>query len=272
MRAIWVIFKREVALYFRSPIAYAVAFAVYLFLGWLFAGNVIQAVGQNLQISQNPQFQFQQPIPATVVFFRTQLLTFLMFLIAPLLTMRLLAEENREGTLEILMTLPMSESAFVIGKFLAVWAYYTVLLLLTLAQVWMLSWIGVLDYGVVFTAYLGTWLYGGAALAICMIWSALTEDQVVAAFLGSTSILILYLSDIGATFFQDVTTTQPGTTAATVAGWLSTFFQQISLRNHYDPTLLFGLVRGEDIAYYLLMIIGALFITVRIVETRRWRG
>jgi ABC-2 type transport system permease protein len=269
MRATWVVFKRELALYFRSPIAYAVAFAIYFFIGWLFSGNLIQAIQQNATLGQNPFGG--QPIPATLLLNATQLITFLMFLIGPLLTMRLVAEENREGTLEVLMTLPMNESAFVVGKFFAVWAYYTVLLLLTLVQVLMLSWVGVLDYGTVFTSYLGAWLYGGAALAICMIWSATTEDQVIAAFLGATTILVLYLSDIGAFYVQNLTSTQTGAAAGSVANFLSAFFRQIGLSTHYQTTLVQGLIRAQDIAYYVLMMIGALFITVRIVETRRWR-
>jgi len=271
MRAIWPVFKRELALYFRSPIAYAVAFAVYFFLGWLFVGNLTQAILINSQVSQGGGFG-QQPVPATVLLNSTQLITFLMFLIGPLLTMRLIAEENREGTLEVLMTLPMNESAFIIGKFLAVWAYYTVLLLVTLLQVWMLSWVGVLDYGTVFTSYLGAWLYGGAVFAVCMIWSAVTEDQVIAAFLGATTVLVLYLSDIGSLYVDNLTAAQEGTLAAQIGSALGAFFTNIGLTPHYQNAMVQGLIRAQDVAYFVLMIVGALFITVRIVETRRYRG
>ncbi|MEO0560757.1 MAG: ABC transporter permease [Chloroflexota bacterium] len=266
MRGIWAVFKRELAVYFRSPIAYAVAFAVYFFIGLLFVGNLIQVVAINTQLLGGQGQQFgQQPIPATVLFNATQLITFLMFLIGPLLTMRLIAEENREGTLEVLMTLPMNESSFVIGKFLAVWGYYTILLALTVVQVFLLSWVGALDAGTIATSYLGAWLYGGAALAVCMIWSATTEDQVIAAFLGATTILVLYLSELGAEYANSLT-------ASGDAGLLSTIFRELSLTAHYGNTLAVGLVRAHDILYFVLMIVGALFITTRIVETRRYRG
>src|SRR5215208_6039993 len=111
------VYKRELGQYFRSPIAYGVAFAILFLLSLLFNDYVAQATVQQ--------------IPADSTFI-PGLLSFLTFLIAPLLTMRLLAEESREGTLEVLMTLPMSESAFIVGKFLAAWFYYTVLLALTL--------------------------------------------------------------------------------------------------------------------------------------------
>ena len=116
MRQIIAVYKRELGLYFRSPVAYAIAFALMLFFGLLFSNSLNSANGQ---------------APADGVNFVPNLLTFLLFLVGPLLTMRLLAEETREGTLEVLMTLPMSESQFIIGKFLAVWTYYTVVLLLT---------------------------------------------------------------------------------------------------------------------------------------------
>lgn len=265
MRGTLAVYKRELALYFRSPIAYAIAFALLGFIGLLFSASVIQAVNANITPNQ---FGQQQQIPAMFVLNATNLLTFLMFLVGPLITMRLIAEENREGTLEVLMTLPMNESAFIAGKFLAAWTYYTVLLLLTLSQVWMVSWIGVPDYGVIFTSYLGAWLYGGAVLAICLIWSAVTEDQVVAAFLGAATVLVLYLSDAVSIYLNTLDPTQTNN----LVQMLINFFGQIGINAHYQSTLAAGLIRAQDIAYYILVIVGALFITTRLVETRRWRG
>lgn len=269
MRATWAVYKRELGLYFQSPIAYGVAFSLYLFIGFLFTANIIYAV----QYNADPQIQqMGQGIPATVLLNATQLITFLMFLIGPLLTMRLIAQENREGTLEMLMTLPMNESAFIVGKFLAAWSYYTVLLLLTLTQVALMAWVGVPDYGVVFTSYLGAWLYGGAVIAISMIWSAITEDQIVAAFLGAATVLVLYLSDLGAVYVENVTATSTNATTAQITTWLATFFREIGLSAHYQTALSAGFIRLEDIAYFILMMVGALFITTRIVEIRRWRS
>ncbi len=246
MSKIMAVFKREVALYFRSPIAYAISFALLLFLGMLFNSFIAQANGS---------------FPADAGF-APNLLTFLMFLIAPLLTMRLIAEETREGTLEVLMTLPMNESQFIIGKFLAAWAYYTVLLLLSVAYYWLLTLVGFPDQGVAFGAYFGAWLYGGAVLAIALIWSAVTEDQLVAAFLGAATILVLYLAEFAAIWIS----TQP-----TLAG-AADFVRELGLQAHYGATLAQGIIRAEDILYFVFVIIGALFITTRLVETRRWRA
>jgi ABC-2 type transport system permease protein len=242
------VFKRELGTYFRSPIAYGVAFAVLFFLSLLFNGYINQGNGQ-------------APADSTYI---PGLLTFLLFLIAPLLTMRLLAEEAREGTIEVLMTLPMNESQFIIGKFLAAWAYWTVLLLITLVYHVLLLAVGTPDLGAAFGAYLGAWLYGGTVLAVTMIWSAITEDQIVAAFLGAATILVLYLADIASTVIAGQQTDFSTT--------LSEFVRQLGLQAHYDATMAHGLIRAEDILYFILMIVGALFITVRIVETRRWRS
>jgi len=241
MTKIFAVFKREVALYFRSPIAYAIAFALMLFLGVLFNGFITQANGQ---------------FPADAGF-APNLITFLMFLIAPLLTMRLLAEESREGTLEVLMTLPMSESHFIVGKFLAAWAYYSVVFYL------LQTIIGVPDQGTAIGAYFGAWLYGGAVLAITMIWSAVTEDQIVAAFLGAATILVLYLADFLAIWIAGQQTT---------ASPAADFVRELGLQAHFNATLAQGVIRAEDIVYFVFVIVGALFITTRLVETRRWRA
>ncbi len=259
MRPIIAVFKRELALYFRSPIAYAVAFAMLLFLGILFNGNLSFAVQQNTGAMQQG---VTGGYTASDLNLAPPLITFLMFLIGPLLTMRLLAEESREGTIEVLMTLPMNEAHFIIGKFLAVWAYYTVLLLLTVIYHVILMTVGVPDAGLAFSAYLGAWLYGGAVLAVCMIWSAVTEDQIVAAFLGAATVLLLYLADQ----FAMALANSPNLANA------AEFVRELGLQAHFGATLANGIIRAEDVLYFLLLIVGALFITTRIVETRRWRA
>ncbi len=246
MSKILAVFKREIVLYFRSPIAYAISFALLLFLGMLFNSYITQANGM---------------FPADAGF-APNLLTFLMFLIAPLLTMRLIAEESREGTLEVLMTLPMNESQFIIGKFLAAWGYYTVLLLLSVVYYLLLTLVGIPDQGVAFGAYFGAWLFGGAVLAIAMIWSAVTEDQIVAAFLGAATILVLYLAEIAAVWIAG---------QQTMSG-AANFVRELGLQAHYGATMAQGIIRAEDVLYFLFIIIGALFITTRLVETRRWRA
>jgi len=248
MRQIFAVFKRELGLYFRSPVAYAIAFALLLFFGLLFSNSLSQA---------------NQQAPADQVNYIPSVLTFLLFLVAPLLTMRLLSEETREGTLEVLMTMPIRESQFIIGKFLAVWAYFTVVLLLTGIYYVVLTMVGVPDTGRAFGMYFGAWLYGGAALAITLIWSAVTEDQVVAAFLGAASVLVLYLAEVAASAIGNLPNVNAG---------LGAFIRELGFQAHYDSTMLNGVIRAEDVLYFVFMIVAALFITTRIVEVRRWRS
>jgi ABC-2 type transport system permease protein len=250
MNKILAVYKRELALYFRSPIAYAIAFALLLLFGLLFSDSVSAANGQ---------------APADAVNYVPQLLVFLLFLVGPLLTMRAIAEETREGTLEVLMTLPMHESHFIIGKYLAIWTYYTVLILLTLIYHVILTFIGIPDAGRAFGMYFGAWLYGGAILAVTMIWSAVTEDQIVAAFLGAATVLVLFLAEVAAGAIASL----PDQNLATS---LSNFVRELGVQAHYQSTMMQGVIRAEDVLYFILLIIGALFITTRIVETRRWRA
>jgi ABC-2 type transport system permease protein len=248
MRQIFAVFKRELGLYFRSPVAYAIAFALLLFFGLLFSNSLSQA---------------NQQAPADQVNYIPSVLTFLLFLVAPLLTMRLLSEEAREGTLEVLMTMPITEAQFIIGKFLAVWAYYTVILLLTAIYYVVLTMVGIPDTGRAFGMYFGAWLYGGAALAVTLIWSAVTEDQVVAAFLGAATVLVLYLAEVAASAISNL----PNVNAN-----LGSFIRELGFQAHYDSTMLNGVIRAEDVLYFVFMIVAALFITTRIVEVRRWRS
>jgi ABC-2 type transport system permease protein len=259
MRAVWAVYKRETSLFFRSTIAYAISFALLLFLGILFSTMVSQV---NLQ-NQDPYAQ-QLVAGDEIIKEILGILTSLMFVIAPLLTMRLLSEEAREGTIEVLLTLPMSEGAFVVGKFLAAWTFYTFVLLLTGVYVLLLLAINVRpDAGLTFSIYLGAWLYGGAVLAVTLIWSAVTEDQIVAAFLGAASVLVLLFADQVAALVRDQPSLAP----------VSNFVRELTLNAHYQNVLLrTGVLRAEDVAYFILLMIACLFVTTIIVGTRRWRA
>lgn len=259
MRSILAVYKRELGLYFRSITAYAILFGFLFFFGLIVASNLDVLSTYNREVAG----QTTSVLTAgDVLSGSLSSLTLLLFLIAPLLTMRLLAEESREGTLEILMTLPVTESRFIIGKFLASWTFYTVMLLLTLIHTAVISSIAPLDGGLIFSAYLGAWLFGGGVLAVSLIWSAVTDDQIVAAFLGAMSILLLYLTNNVAVWAsgQDVT-----------AGAVN-FIRELGLQAHYHDTMLEGIIRIHDIFYFVFIIIAGVFITTRLVETRRWRA
>lgn len=259
MRSIWAVYKRELRLYFQSITAYAMMFGFLFAYGVIVSSNVANISNYNVEIAGSTQ------IPLTagdMLSGSLSSLMFLLFLIAPLLTMRLLAEESREGTLEVLMTLPVSESRFIIGKFLSVWTFYTIMLLLTGVHTIVIGTISPIDSGLILSAYVGGWLFGGAVLAVSMIWSAMTDDQIMAAFLSAMTIILMLLAESVAIWAsgQDMT-----------SGAVE-FIRELGLQAHYHDTLLEGVFRVHDILYFLLIMIAGVFVTTRLVETRRWRA
>jgi ABC-2 type transport system permease protein len=252
MRHIRIIAWRELGQYFTSPIAYLVAFAILLLTGWQFNTDLSQRVGR------------LPPDGAEVL----GAFGFFTIFFAPLLTMRLFAEESREGTLELLLTMPTRDSDIVLGKFIGAWGYYTLILCLTL--VYQVIWLAIttfrdktgmlipdLDVGPVISAYIGIWLFGGATLAVGLFFSAITENQVVAGYLSMSVLFILWLGDYAGQII-------PNRAVAEIV-------RQLSLQAHYSTSFLIGVIRFEDVVFFIGLIVVMVFITIRLVESRRWR-
>ncbi len=236
------VFRREMSQYFASPIAYIVAAGFLMVTGLVFNNEVTRAL------------TVRAVDPATVPVF----LSFAMVFFAPLLTMRLLAEESREGTLELLLTAPVGDLEIVVGKFLSAWAYFSILLLLTMIpQAIILEDITEPDLGHMIAAYMGIWLYGGAGLAVGLMFSSMTENQVVAAFLSMSFLLLMWLGDLA------------GEIVATVE--LATLIRTVTLQGHFSTSFAFGLFRAEDVVFFAGIITAAVFITIQILVSRRWR-
>lgn len=242
MRGTWIIFRREVGQYFTSPIAYLLAAAFLLLTGLLFNNDLTTSVTV-------------RPASTIVV---PSFLTFAMIFFAPLLTMRMLAEESREGTLELLLTAPVKDTDIVLGKFLSAWFYYSLLLALTLVYQAILVSITEPDLGQALGAYIGIWLYGGATLTVGLLFSAVTENQVVAAFLATAALLILWLGGLAGQIVANIE--------------VARVINQLTLQGHFAASFAYGLLRAEDVAYYAGLMVIMLFITIRVVESHRWRG
>ncbi|MCS6869989.1 MAG: ABC transporter permease [Anaerolineae bacterium] len=241
MRHIWIIFRRELGQYFSSPIAYFVAFAVLLLTGFTFNDDLAMRNGR-------------APVdPALPLIYLAQFSVFFV----PLLTMRLLAEENREGTLELLMTLPLQDYQIVLGKFFGAWAYYTVLISLTIVHQALMLWLNPADLGIAFSAYLGLWLFGGASIAVGMFFSALNENQIVAAFLGMAALLILWQADL----VGNVLNNRP----------LAEFIRSLSFQSNYSYSFAIGIVRFDHTVFFLGVMGTLLLATTQVVQSRRWR-
>ncbi len=242
MRGMWIIFQREVGQYLVSPVAYLIAAAFLFLTGFLFNNDLVVSV------------TIKPASPAVIPAF----LSFALIFFAPVLTMRMLAEESREGTLELLLTAPVRDSDIVIGKFLGAWFYYSILLLLTLSYQIILLSITQPDLGHAIASYIGIWLYGGATLAVGLFFSAITENQIVAAFLSTAALLVLYLGGLAGQIVANLE--------------LARLINQLTLQGHFATSFVYGLVRAEDVAYYAGIIAIMLFITIRVVESHRWRA
>ncbi len=238
------IFKRELRGYFGSAIAYLVAVAVLFLAGMVFMIDLRDRNGS-------------LPADGTVVL---SFFAFLMIFLAPLLTMRLFAEEMREGTLELLLTMPIRDPEIVLGKFLGAWAFYSLLLLCTGVYTVILVAVGNPDFGAVISGTIGLWLYGGALIAVGMLFSALTENQIVAAFLSIAALMILWLADSVGNLF------------ANMGVGLAEAIRTLSLRSHQSTSFLIGIIRPEDIVFYVGLMTVTLFIATQVVAARRWRG
>ena len=238
MRNMLAIARRELGAYFASPIAYLVTAGFLAVSGYFF--SVI------LVLSREASLRFTLANMVTILLF-----------VAPLLAMRLLSEEQRSGTLELLLTSPVQDWQVVWGKWLAAFVLYVVMIGFTGVYVLILWRLGNPDFGPILSGYLGMILLGAALLALGTLTSALTENQIIAAVLGIALVILFWLAyAVGEVV---------GSTSL-----LGRFFNQLALSQHFfDFTR--GVVDTANVVYYLSVTVGALYLATRILETRRWR-
>jgi gliding motility-associated transport system permease protein len=180
-----------------------------------------------------------------------------LLLVAPALTMRLLAEEARTGTLELLLTAPVRDWSVVVGKFLGAMGLYLAMIGLTLFYPLVLVLFnGNPDWGQIWAGYLGLVLLGMTFLSVGLFASALTSNQMVSAVVAFVILLVLFIiSNVG----------------ANVGAGISTFLQRLSVVERFDAFPR-GLIDLKDIIFYLSFTAVMLFITVQVVEARRYRA
>jgi ABC-2 type transport system permease protein len=178
----------------------------------------------------------------------------LILLFAPLLTMRLLAEERKLGTIELLMTAPIRDSEVILGKYLGSMYIVTAMLALTLYYPLLLIIFGDPDLGPIFSGYLGLLLIGYAALAIGIFASSLTSNQIAAAVVAIGILLALYFIGYTATFLPKA--------LGDVIGYFSL--------SHYFPDFMGGVIDTRGIVYYLSITVLFIFMAIRSLENSRW--
>lgn len=234
--------KRELAAYFTSPLAYVVIVIFLLLMGFFtfMAGGFFEIGQANLD-----RFFIWHP--------------WLYLVLVPAVGMRLWAEERRVGTLELLLTMPITPWQAIVGKFIASWLFLAIVLVLTFPVVITVNWLGSPDNGVIFTAYLGSFLMAGAYLAISCLTSALTRNQVISFIIAVVACLLLVLCGYPpvTAFFARM----DNHVVDIVAGFSSLF--------HFENSFMKGVIDSRDVIYFLSIIVFALFSTGVIIRGQR---
>lgn len=254
MLAIW---QREFKAYFVSPIFYALSTVFLAIMGLMFYFNVSGYLQYFMQAAQYPPMMEQININEMILRRVFNTMSFVAVLVLmPMLTMRIFSEEKKTGTIELILTSPVKDWHIILGKFLAALSLYAVMIALTLVYPFILQLYGDPDWGPVWMGYLGLLLMGGGVLAIGLFASSLTENQIVAAVICFGIALLLWLLD-GA--------------AQLVSGPWRELLAYLSVLRHYD-NFSKGILDTTDILFYLSFIFFGLFITVRSLESIRWRA
>ena len=252
----WAIFKKELRVYFSSPIAYAVLTIFSLISGWFFYNVFGFYVMASMQAAMNPMMARDMSVIEGVLRPLFQNMSVIMLLMMPILTMRLFSEEKKSGTIELLLTYPVRDGEVLLGKYLAALAVFAAMLTLTLAYPLIMAWVTPLELGPLATGYLGLLLQGAAFIAIGILISSLTENQIVAAVATFGTLLIFWVI---------------AWASDSAGGTLGRVLSHVSLTEHFD-SFSKGVIDTKDLIYYLNLTILALFLTLRSLDSKRWRG
>lgn len=250
MQAYWTLTRRELAGFFVSLTGYVIIAAVIFLMGLSFMDLLWLLQGQST------------PAPVTRLFFSTQYFWLILLLATPVITMRLFAQEKHSGTFETLMTTPVSDLQVVLAKFSAAMIFYIVMWLPSLASMLILrrfiSNPEAVDAGLIGSTYFGIVLLGGLFMSLGCFASALTRSQIIAAMLCLTMCFSLFLLSY-----------LPGHLPAS-NGWMASVVSYIGMFDHLNDFAR-GLVDTRRVVFYLSFTFLFLFLTLRVVESRRWK-
>ena len=236
MRNVWAVATRELRSYFLSPLAYVVIALFLALSGYLFA--LILANGHEASLRG-----------------LIQNVSVLYLFIVPAISMRLLAEEQRTGTVELLLTNPVQEWEIVTGKFLASIMLVLVMLALTLLYPLFLYIYGSPDLGPIITGYLGIFLQAAAFLSVGLWASSMTQNQIVAAIVAFAFLLVLWLSDNLGQF---------------LGGTVGSIVSYTSVINHFQ-SFPQGVIQSNDVIYYLTLVLAGIVLSTLSLQSRRYR-
>ena len=255
VRNVLAIAEKELRSYFASPIAYIIMGLFALLFGVFF--NIYLTVFVQRSMSMSPQFgggatNVNQDMIRGVLMNAAVIILFVM----PMITMRTYAEEKRSGTIELLLTSPVTDVQIILGKFLGALALYAAMLLVTMLDIAILFFYGNPEWKPIAAGYLGLLLLGGSFLSIGLLISSLTKNQIVAGVITFAVFLTLWIVNWSAD--------QSGPVMRQV-------LDHLSIIQHFDDFAR-GVIDTKHLVYYLSFITFGLFLTAKSVDSERWRG
>ncbi len=255
MRNLLPFIRKELRAYFYSPIAYIVAGVFLGLVGYFFASSVQGFSMQAIQLSGSGR-EFPGFNPTNVVMkglFRSMGTIFI--LLTPLITMRLIAEEKRAKTMELLMTSPLSVTTILAGKYVAALLVYTIIILSTLYIPLTIEYFSTVSWGQIVSGYLGLVLLGMAMISVGLLCSSVTDKQVVAAVLTiGVLVLFWFVGGVIGGYREDITKVM----------------REFSLFSHFE-NLYNGLLDMRDVVYLMSFTVVVLFLSHRVLESSRWK-
>jgi ABC-2 type transport system permease protein len=254
MRNVLAIAQRELNAYFASPIGYVLIGFFALLFGWFFYVPLAYFEQQSMQAGMNPgqALNINQMLVGPTLMNTTVIMLFLF----PLITMRTYAEEKRSGTMELLLTSPITDVQIILGKFLGAMLLYAAMLAVTLIHIAILFIFGEPEWKPIATGYLGLLMMGGCFLSLGLFISSLTKNQIVAAMATFAVFLMLWVINWIGTFVGPTT---------------QSVLAHLSLTDHFDDFAK-GIIDTKHVIYYLSFMAFGLFLTAKSVDSERWRG
>ncbi len=255
MRNVWTIARRELRVYFSSPIGYIVLAMFALLFGYFFTAGLIIFGQVSSQAALQPGME-GLTVDQWIVQPALGNFTIILLFIMPMLTMRLFAEEQRQGTIELLLTSPVKDYEIILGKWMGGMLLYGCMLLISLLNFSVLALYAAPDWGAMAVSYLGMLLMGGSLLALGCFISTTTKNQIVAGALTFGLFLLLWVLNWTSQYSESA--------MGQLAGFLSmpTHFEQFAK----------GVVELKDLTYYVTAIVLGLFLSKRSLESLRWKA
>jgi ABC-2 type transport system permease protein len=242
LKKTFIIFDRELKGYFRTPLA-----SIFLLVFLALSSGMTFFLGRFFERDQADLTAFFAWHP------------WLFLILMPAIGMRLWAEERRSGTIELLMTLPVTNTQLVIGKFLASWIFTLIALILSM-PIWItVNYLGNPDNNVIFISYIGSWLMAGAFLALTSCLSTLTKNQVIAFIISSISGFILVMAGFGLVL---------SAVRSWAPIWITETIRSMSFLSHFNRIQM-GVFDFSTLLFFVSMIVFCLWINIQLVQIKK---